>query len=763
MRKKHSEEKHDEAILRYLSTHQGRSYSARDLARKIVIKKREFKVFRRILRDLSKKGIIWQNEEGIFQWPSVKKAPREKRSKALPAHSGSKKDKATEQHQVSRRTARATLERDVAERPRTRKREADGEVVEGTIQQYRGGFAFLIPKDKEREDIFIPPGGLNGAIDGDKAEVRIVRPQGQKKAEGEVVRITDRRTRNLVGIFQAEKSYGKVIPWDKKIQIEAIVSSKNFGGATDGMMVEAELIANTNPPEAKIVGLLGFQGEPDLDAKVIISRYQLPRGFSPEVIADAEKVAVLKEEDYEGRKDFRDWMTVTIDGEKARDFDDAISITAFKNGGYLLGVHIADVAHYVKEGTALDLEARDRGNSVYFPDLVIPMLPEKLSNEICSLNPQVDRLTMSVVAKIDKDGNVVDYHIYPSVIRSNERMTYSAVKQIVEDRDPELLRKYEPQVDMFFTMKKLALLLMRHRRERGSIDFDLPEPEVILDLTTGRMTGVIRSERNIAHRIIEEFMLLANETVATHISNTELPGMYRVHDPPVAEKIMDFAAIAGSLGYRLPVDAERIKPKDLQKLLEKLEGKPEERFLNVLMLRSMARARYDPKNSGHFGLALDSYTHFTSPIRRYPDLIVHRILKDLFSTNKKDLPKAQKRASEIPEIAEHSSITERRADDAERDFIQLKTVEFMRDKLGEAFDGYITGVAPYGLFVELNEFFVEGLIPSKYMDDDRYVYHDRRHLYKGKRTGKTFRLGDPVKVQVVRVDRERREIDFVLA
>jgi ribonuclease R len=276
------------------------------------------------------------------------------------------------------------------------------------------------------------------------------------------------------------------------------------------------------------------------------------------------------------------------------------------------------------------------------------------------------------------------------------------------------------------------------------------------------MTGVIRSERNIAHRIIEEFMLLANEIVATHISNTEFPGMYRVHDPPVAEKIMDFAAVAGSLGYRLPVDSDRIKPKDLQKLLEKLEGKPEERFLNVLMLRSMARARYDSKNSGHFGLALDSYTHFTSPIRRYPDLVVHRTLKNILSTKKKDLHKAKKTGSEIPEIAEHSSFTERRADDAERDFIQLKKVEFMRDKLGEAFDGYITGVAPYGLFVELNEFFVEGLIPTKYMDDDRYVYHERRHLYKGKRTGKTFRLGDPVKVQVVRVDRDKREIDFVL-
>lgn len=733
MRIKHSEAGFDETILRYMSVHVGRSYSARDLGKKLSIKKRDFKVFRRVLRNLAKQGILWESEEGIFQLPDSKKVHRDK--------------KRVRQKEEFR-----------PERKRTGE-----ELVEGALKQYRGGFAFLIPKEKEREDIFIPPDALGGAIDGDRVLVRIVRPQGQKKAEGQVVKLLERRIHTIVGVFQTGKAYGRVIPWDKKIQMEPTISTKNFGGATDGMMVEAELIPDTNPPEAKIISLLGFQGEPDLDAKIIISRYQLPKEFPPEVFEEAEKVAVITEEDYEGRKDFRDWWTVTIDGQKARDFDDAISITAFKNGGYLLGVHIADVAHYVKEDSALDTEARERGNSVYFPELVIPMLPEKLSNEICSLNPQVDRLTMSVVAKIDKDGKLIDYHIYPSVINSNERMTYTAVKQIVEDRDPELLRRYEPLVDMFFTMKKLALLLMRHRRDRGSIDFDLPEPEVILDLTTGRMTGVVRSERNVAHRLIEEFMLLANEIVATHISNSEIPSIYRVHEPPPPEKIGDFASIAGSLGYRLPIDAQKIKPKDLAKLLEKIEGKPEEKFLNVLLLRSMSRARYDLNNSGHFGLALSSYTHFTSPIRRYPDLIVHRALKTLLKGRKPELSRWEKMRHLIPEIAEHCSITERKADDAERDFIQLKKVEFMRDKLGEAFDGYITGVAPYGFFVELNEFFVEGLVPMKYMDDDRYAYDERRHSFKGKRTGKTYRLGDPIKVQVVRVDREKREIDFVLA
>ncbi|HSE40325.1 MAG TPA: RNB domain-containing ribonuclease, partial [Acidobacteriota bacterium] len=411
MRKKHLEEAHDEAILKYLSTHQGRSYSARELARKIVIKKREFKQFRRVLRDLAKKGILSQTQEGIFQWPSSKKAPRDKhgrRTQERPALRNERHGRTQLRDQIS------PVKGHRLQKPE--RKEIDGEKVEGTLQQYRGGFAFLIPKDRDREDVFIPPGGLNGALDGDKVIIRIVRPQGQRKAEGEVVGILDRKTRNLVGIFQTGKSYGKVIPWDKKLQIEAIVSTKNFNGATDGMMIEAELIPDTNPPEAKVIALLGFQGEPDLDTKIIISRYQLPREFSDDVLEEAEEAAVIKEEDYKSRKDFRDWMTVTIDGEKARDFDDAISITSFKNGSFLLGVHIADVAHYVREDTALDLEARERGNSVYFPDLVIPMLPEKLSNEICSLNPQVDRLTMSVVAKIDKDGNVTDYHIYPSVI-----------------------------------------------------------------------------------------------------------------------------------------------------------------------------------------------------------------------------------------------------------------------------------------------------------------------------------------------------------
>jgi ribonuclease R len=420
------------------------------------------------------------------------------------------------------------------------------------------------------------------------------------------------------------------------------------------------------------------------------------------------------------------------------------------------------VAQYVQPGTHLDQEAAERGNSVYFPDLVIPMLPEKLSNDICSLNPQVDRFTMSVVMKIDSEGTLQDYHIYPSVIHSNERMTYTAVKGIVEDRHPELLRRYEPLLDMFFTMKTLALLLMRHRQARGSIDFDLPEPEVILDLTTGRMTGVIRSERNIAHRIIEEFMLLANEVVAAHISKTKLPGIYRVHEPPVPEKIMDFAAVAASLGYRLPADPEKIQPKDLQKLLEKVAGKPEERFLSVLMLRAMARARYSMENAGHFGLALQDYTHFTSPIRRYPDLIVHRILKALIKGTKPEMNALQKMRHSIPEIAEHCSITERRADEAEREFIQLKKVEFMHDKLGEVYEGYISGVAPYGLFIELKDIFVDGLVPLKYMDDDEYAYHEKRHFFKGRRTGKVIRLGDVVKVQVVRVDRDKREIDFLM-
>lgn len=744
-RKKHSEVNDEERILRYLSSHQTHSFSARDLAKKTEVKRHEFKPFRRTLRRLAQQGILTEVEEGIYQWPGAPKAPRH----------GKGREKAG-------KAAAAPPAR--SERPRRMAgRAADsGPEVEGILQQYRGGFAFLISKDKSKEDIFVPPGAMGGAMDGDRVVVRVMRAEGQRKAEGQVVRIVERRTKNLVGVFRMEASRARIIPWDHKIQIEPVVSTKNFNGATDGMMVEAEVLSDSQPPEARVVSLLGFPGEADLDVKIIISKYGLGREFSREVLEVAEDVAVIRETDYHGRKDFRDWFTVTIDGEKARDFDDAISVTAFKNGSFLLGVHIADVSNYVSEGSVLDVEAADRGNSVYFPDIVIPMLPEKLSNEICSLNPQVDRLTMSVVAKIEPDGSVTEYHIYPSVINSNERMTYTAVKAIVEDHDPELLRRYEPLIDTFFTMKKVALLLMEHRRERGSIDFDLPEPEVIIDITTGKMTGVVKSERNLAHRMIEEFMLLANEIVAAHIYKSGVPGMYRIHEPPVPEKIMDFAAIAASMGYRLPPDAEKIKPKDLQKLLARVEGKPEERFLNVLMLRSMSRARYDLQNSGHFGLALENYTHFTSPIRRYPDLVVHRILKALISGRKGELARIEKMRSVIPEIAEHCSITERRADDAEREFIQLKKVEFMRDKLGEVYESYITGVANFGLFVELKDYFVEGLIPLKYMDDDHYVFHDKRHFFKGRRSGKVFRLGDTVKVQVLRVDRERREIDFLM-
>lgn len=721
-----------QGILDYLTKHPDRTFSARELAAKLRVKKRDFKKFRRLLRRLTEKGPIRQIDEGLFQ---------------LSSRQGKKKkgDRTGPDMEAGRAG-----------------RDKQGIEIDGTIQQYRGGFAFLIPTDKNVPDVFIPPGGLAGAIDGDRVLARIVKPQGQRKAEGQVLKVLERRTKNIVGVFQTGPSYGTILPWDKKLQFRPTVSTKNFGGATDGMMVEAEIISDSSPPEARVVTLLGFQGEPDLDTKIIISKYNLPRSFPNEVLKEAEEVAVINEKDFEGRKDFRQWYTVTIDGEKARDFDDAISITAFKNGSFLLGVHIADVAQYVRPDTALDREALERGNSIYFPDLVIPMLPEKLSNEICSLNAQVDRLTMSVLMKIDPDGKVVEYHIYPSVMNSNERMTYTAVKEILEDRNPELLRRYEPLLDMFFTMKKLALLLMRHRRERGSIDFDLPEPEVILDLTTGRMTGVVRSERNIAHRIIEEFMLLANEVVATHISNSKIPGIYRIHEPPVPEKIMDFAAIAASLGYRLPTDPKKIGPIDLQRLLEKVAGKPEERFLTVLMLRAMARARYSLNNEGHFGLALKSYTHFTSPIRRYPDLVVHRILKGLIKGTKSEIAQLHKMRDIIPEIADHCSVTERRADDAEREFIQLKKVEFMRDKLGESYHGFITGVASFGLFIELQEYFVEGLVPLKYMDDDQYVFHDRKHFFKGKRTGKIMRLGDPVEVQVVRVDREKREIDFLL-
>ena len=461
-----------------------------------------------------------------------------------------------------------------------------------------------------------------------------------------------------------------------------------------------------------------------------------------------------------GRQDLRSLPTVTIDGEKARDFDDAVSIEKIK-GGWRLWVHIADVAQYVREGSFLDQEAYARGTSVYLPDRAIPMLPEALSNGICSLNPKVDRLTLTAEMDIDRNGAVFRYDLYESVIRSDERMTYTAVKQILADRDPILRKRYAPLVPKFELMAELMQAMRAKRVQRGSIDFDLPEPEIVLDLQ-GQMTDIVRAERNMAHQLVEEFMLAANETVAGHLEELGIPLIYRIHDEPAEDKMADLAEFLSTIGITLP-PADKLKPRHIQRAVASVKGTPIEVLVNTVVLRTMKQARYSEENVGHFGLAAETYTHFTSPIRRYPDLIVHRILKNAIRGTYEVEEAVEKLADALPEAAAHCSLRERTAMEAERDVVAMLKVRFMQDKLGETYDGIITGVTQFGLFVQLRELFVEGLVHVSTLTDDYYHFIENRHSLRGERRKKVFRIGDSLRVRVDRVDIERKRIDFSIS
>jgi ribonuclease R len=451
---------------------------------------------------------------------------------------------------------------------------------------------------------------------------------------------------------------------------------------------------------------------------------------------------------------------VTIDGEHARDFDDAISIEKLKNGHYWLGVHIADVAHYVQEGGALDTEAYERGTSVYFPERAVHMFPEALATGLCSLKPHVDRLVQSCLMEVTARGEVVRYEMHDGIIRSDARMTYTAVNAILTDRDPETMAQYRELVPMFELMKELFEILNARRTRRGSVDFDLPEAQVVLN-EDGFIENIIASERNVAHRLIEEFMLLANETVAGHLESNGMPALYRIHEPPDPLKVLQFDEFVSAFGYSLGAGEGSVKPAHFQKLVNKIRGTPEERPIAFLMLRTMQKARYDSMNVGHFGLAAPTYTHFTSPIRRYPDLVVHRLLREQRHT-KVTAERTAELEEELPEAGRHTSERERIAADAEREILQWKKVRFMANKVGDVFDGYVTGVAPFGMFVELIDHYVEGLVHVSTMADDYYRYREQQHTLFGENTKKTYRLGDRVRVQIIKVDMERRQIDLGL-
>ena len=638
------------------------------------------------------------------------------------------------------------------------------DLVVGRLSTNPGGFGFVVPEHQEaseRRDIYIAGANLLEGMHGDRVVARVER-ETAKGLEGRIVRILERGNETVVGRYEIDESgLGYVVPFDRRVLTDVQVPTGQSSSAEPGEMVLVQITrwpTATRGPIGRVGEVLGKIDEPGVDTQIIIRKFNIPDAHSEESVEEAGRIgSAVKERDIRGRTDFRPVTTVTIDGEHARDFDDAITIERLPNGHYWLGVHIADVSHYVKEGSALDEEAYERGTSVYFTERAVHMFPAELATGLCSLNPQVDRLVQSCLMEVDRRGHVVRYAIHDGVINSDARMTYTAVNAILTERDEKTIEQYRPLVPMFELMHELFDILNQRRRRRGSIDFDLPEAEVILS-DVGQIEAIVASERNVAHRIIEEFMLLANETVASHLVEHDVPSLHRVHEAPDVKKVIDFEEFITTLGYGLG-GGHAPKPKDFQRLIDRMRGTPEERPIAALMLRTMQKARYDAASLGHFGLAAEQYTHFTSPIRRYPDLIVHRTLR-LARHGKLTPARREELEDDLPETAKHASEMERRADEAERELLQWKKVRFMADKVGDEFEGYITGVAPYGLFVELIEHYVEGMVHVSSMADDYYRFIEQQHVLRGENTKKVYRLGDKVAVQVVRVDMERRQVDL---
>jgi ribonuclease R len=641
-------------------------------------------------------------------------------------------------------------------------------LVTGKISVHPNGFAFVAPDSPLEDvtgDLYVASSHLNEAMHGDRVMARIERVRDDGRAEGRIVRILQRASTTVVGRFDVDTSgLSFVVPFDRRLLTDIQVPRGEEHGAQPADMVHVEITRWPTPtrnPVGRVIEVLGDINAPGVDTQIIIRKWGIPDAHGDEAIQEARRLgAQVRERDLTGRTDFREVTTVTIDGEHARDFDDAITIERLPHGNFRLGVHIADVSHYVQEGSALDREALDRGTSVYFPERAVHMFPSELATGLCSLKPHVDRLVQSCLMEVDGRGQVVRSELHDGVINSDARMTYTDVNAILTDRDEEVLERYREFVPMFEAMHELFEILNRRRRKLGSVDFDLPEPQVVLD-AEGLVENIIAAERNVAHRLIEEFMLLANETVATWLDDHEVPTLYRVHERPDPLKVAQFEEFVTTLGYSLAASPEAVRPRHFQKLVERIKGRPEERPIAFLMLRTMQKARYDPANLGHFGLAFASYTHFTSPIRRYPDLVVHRTLRE--ARHGLLTPEvAGERVDELPDVARQTSEMERRADDAERELLQWKKVRFMADKVGDEFEGYVTGVAAFGLFVELAEHFIEGMVHVSSMADDYYRFVERGHLLRGENTGKVYRLGDRVDVQVVKVDLERRHIDLGL-
>ncbi len=637
-------------------------------------------------------------------------------------------------------------------------------LVTGRLSITQSGSGF-VTRETGGSDIFVDAINMGTALHRDRVVVRLHRSGARRKApEGMVIRVLERALKSLVGTYRRHKSFGFVDPDDPKITRDIYIAPQDAKGAKEGQKVVAKIVNWESPhlnPEGKISEVLGYPEDPGLDILSIIKGHGLPIDFADDVLEDAEKIPLkIPPEEIERRTDLRDIVCFTIDPEDARDFDDAVSLEIKENGNFLLGVHIADVSYYVKEKSTLDQEALARGTSVYLVDRVIPMLPENLSNDVCSLRPDEDRLTMSVLLELDGAGDVQDYQIVESVIKSRVRLTYQQAQAVIIGDDDNAGSKALGLKEHLCAMQSLSKILIAKREGRGSIDFDLPEAKVILD-EDGKPLDIRKVERLDSHRLIEEFMLLANSVVAEHAESLNLPFMYRVHDSPDETKLEDFATFMKSLGYNFKLK-DKITPGYVQGFLKRVEGKKGANLIFKLLLRSMKLALYSHVNIGHFGLAYRSYSHFTSPIRRYPDLMIHRILKDC-QTGKLGDERREELVEHLPSISHIASQREQDATEAERDSIKIKQIEFMEERLGEEYWGVVSDVKPYGLFVELEDFMVEGLIHVRILEDDYYNFDDRTYMLVGRHTGKKYRLGDRLRVQVVRADRRSKQIDFMPA
>jgi ribonuclease R len=636
-------------------------------------------------------------------------------------------------------------------------------LITGKLQVHQKGFGFLLPEAEGEKDVFIPSSSMNGAMNGDKVLVQITREDlNGKKREGEVREVLERSNSKIIGVYEDSRNFGFVVPEDTRLNQDIFISKKDRNGAKDGDVVICEIVKwadKRRSPEGIVKEVLGRKGDKGLDILTIIKKYGLPEEFSEKVLNYAENIEEeIEAKEYARRKDLRNLRMVTIDGEDAKDLDDAVSIERLDNGKFRLGVHIADVSHYVREKNPLDKEALKRGTSVYLIDRVIPMLPKKLSNGICSLNPKVDRLALSCFMVIDKNGKVIQHEIEESVIKTSERMTYTDVTKILENNDEELIKRYDYLVDDFKAMEELCNILREKRIKRGAIDFNFEESKIILN-DLGKPIDIKPYDRAIANRIIEEFMLVCNETIAEHMFWTNLPFVYRIHEEPDEEKLEKFKEFVYNLGYIVRWGQEA-HPRALQDILEKVKGKKEETVVSTLLLRSMMQAKYSPECVGHFGLAAKYYCHFTSPIRRYPDLQIHRIIKE--QLNGKIDEKRAGRLTNIVEIAsKQSSEMERLAQEAEREVDDLKKAEYMQERIGEEFTAIISSVTSFGLFAELPNT-IEGLIHITALDDDYYIYDEAHLCLIGERTKKVYRLGDEIKVRCTRVDIDNREVYFDL-